>query len=255
MANYNAVMETQQALEANLMKKFADLESQLKASAPRSGITLHRLQEEISEFKTHVWTILNLLRHQIAEIAKTVEVSEMRHRRKYLLINGVSEDIAESLPESVAKLFEDKLGICGFSSNKFKACHRLGTVSDSGKCRPVLVRFADSSDRSLVWRKKTSFKGTPYVLSEFLTRQRQALFVQARQLFGMRNCWTADGAIIVKLADGSKRRVLTEDDLKDIPSPEKPDDCNKPSSQSTSPVPAAHSDQQLKSKRAARYKK
>ncbi|XP_072934810.1 uncharacterized protein [Epargyreus clarus] len=182
MANYNAVMETQQALEANLMQKFADLESQLKASAPRSGITLHRLQEEISDFKTHVWTILNLLRHQIGEIARTVEVGEMRHRRKYLLVSGVSEDLEESLPEFIAKLFHDKLGVCGFTSNKFKGCHRLGTVSD-GKCRPVLVRFADSADRSSVWRKKTAFKGTPYVLSEFLTRKRQSLFIQARQRF------------------------------------------------------------------------
>lgn len=254
MANYNAVMETQQALEANLMKKFADLESQLKAAAPRSGITLHRLQEEISDFKTHVWTILNLLRHQISEIAKTVEVSEMRHRRKYLLISGVPEDLEGSLPEFIAKLFHDKLDICDFASNKFKGCHRLGKISD-GKCRPVLVRFADSSDRSSVWRKKTAFKGTPYVLSEFLTRQRQSLFMQARERFGMRNCWTADGNIIVKLPDGSKRRVFMEDDFKDIPLSEKTDDRNQPGSRSPSPAPAAHSDQLIKPKRAVRYKK
>lgn len=237
-----------------MMKKFADLESQLKASsAPRSGLTLQRLQEEISEFKTHVWSILNLLRQQISEIARSVEVSEMRHRRKYLLVSGIPEDI-EELPVYVAKLFNSKLGVPDISCDKLNICHRLGILSE-GKCRPVLVRFSEYSDKSSVWKKKTAFKGTSYVVSEFLTRRRQSLFLQARQHFGMKNCWTADGIIMVKLSDGSRHRIFEEEDLKGIiaSASDLRDAQVQPGTRSPSPAPAV--DQHLKSKRAARCKK
>lgn len=237
-----------------MMKKFADLESQLKASsAPRSGLTLHRLQEEISEFKTHVWSILNLLRQQISEIARIVEVGEMRHRRKYLLVSGIPEDV-EELPVYVAQLFNNKLGIPDITCDKFKICHRLGALSE-GKCRPVLVRFSDYSTKSSVWKKKTALKGTSFVVSEFLTRRRQSLFLQARQRFGMKNCWTADGIIMVKLSDGSRHRIFEEKDFKGIIALacDLHDAQEQPGTRSPSPAPAA--DQHLKSKRAARYKK
>lgn len=79
--------------------------------------------------------------------------------------------------------------------------------------RPILLRFKDIAMRKLVWRAKTKLKGTSYVLSEFLTRQRQATFAAARKLFGVRSVWTVDGNINIKLPDGKRRRVLSHEDV------------------------------------------
>lgn len=254
MANYAVVLETQQALETTIQKRFADLESQLKNSTSQSGMTLNRLHEEVSDFKTHIWAILNLLRQQIYEISRIVEVGEMRHRKKYLLVSGVPENIDGSLPVHIAKLFNDKLGLRDIASHKFVSCHRLGASSD-GKCRPVLVRFVDPSDRIAIWKKKTAFKGSPYVVSEFLTRARQALFMQARQQFGMRNCWTADGIIIVKSSDGSKRRIFTEEDLNGIANKDEQQDNDRPATRSPSPTAGNHSNHTTRPKRVVKHKK
>lgn len=43
-------------------------------------------------------------------------------------------------------------------------------------------------------------QGDQFAISEFLTPQRQELFTQSRKVFGMRNCWSLDGNIHVKLS-------------------------------------------------------
>ncbi|XP_028174356.1 uncharacterized protein LOC114362963 [Ostrinia furnacalis] len=98
------------------------------------------------------------------------------------------------------------------TASQFSACHRLGTASKD-RTRPILVRFADHPTKTAVWRKKTALKGTPTVLSEFLTRRRQQLFIEARKRFGITNCWTLDGNIYAKLPDGTRRHIHSEGDL------------------------------------------
>lgn len=253
MANINTILETQHAIEATFLKKFSEFESKFKAAEPKSTTTLNRLHEEFNEFKTHVWTLLNFLREQVTEISKAVDVIEMRHRRKFLLLSGVPEE-TEDLPVYIANLFNEKLGICDLASTHLKACHRLGSVAE-GKCRTILVRFADLSYRAAVWRKKAGFKGTPFVLSEFLTRQRQSLFVLARKKLGMKNCWTMGGNIVAKLPDGSRRHIYSVQDLDNI---QVDDDLliDEMQTKLSSPTPAAavHSAQYLKTKRTVRKK-
>lgn len=251
MANFNEVMETQRSLEATLLKRMNEFEIQLQTTAPHTSNSVTHLTEEFSEFKSQVWSLLKLLRQQIAGLATAIDVIEMRHRRKYLLFSGVSEDIKDELPDFIAKLIRDKLGMPHSTLENLRKCHRLGRHSGE-KPRPVLVRYADQSLRAEIWRKKVAFKGTPYTVSEFLTRHRQSLFLQARQRFGMKRCWTMDGNVIVKLKDGSRRRLLRDSDLSELAGTE---DEERPAKQMASQTTAASPERPTKIKRAARVKK
>lgn len=250
MANIAAVMETQQALEARLFKKMSELEAQLKATPPQQDNSLTRLREDLHDFKSHMLSVLKLLREQISGLCKSVDDLEMRHRRKYILVGGVPESHNNDLPEFVVDLFNSKLGL-DISMDRLAACHRLGSIID-GKCRPVLVRFTERSLRSTVWSKKTALKGTPHTLSEFLTRTRQTVFLNARKRFGIRRCWTMDGNVILKMKDGSRQRLHTPEDLAAIPETEDEPDhpqAPAPSASATSP------ESRIRTKRTARGKK
>ncbi|KAM3955542.1 uncharacterized protein ACR2FA_001604 [Aphomia sociella] len=212
MANYADILETQHTLEATVLNKMSHFEAQLKAKMPHPGVSLLKIQEEFQDFKVQVYSIIKLLQQQITGTSKVLDDIEMRHRRKYLLLSGVSEDVNPNLSQFIVQTLHDKLGISGLTKEKITACHRLGKFME-GKCRPVLLRFSELALKSEVWRRKTSFKGTPYAVSEFLTRQRQLIFVEARKRLGMRKCWTTDGNVIAKLSDGSIKRIFKREDL------------------------------------------
>lgn len=196
------------------MKRITDFESALKSASPQSN-TVEQLREDFHNFKEQIWSIIILLRQQISELNNTVDNLEMRYRRKYLLIGGVPEEPQQNLSTTVLSILKNKLGLGAVTSSDITDCHRLGKPTDK-RIRPVLVRFANVSLKSEAWKKKTHFKGTPYVLSEFLTRRRQSLFMITRKRFGISNCWTRDGVIIVKLPDGRYKKIDTEEELSQL---------------------------------------
>lgn len=241
MSSIADIAETQHLAITSLNQRMADFEEHLKASSP--GADLSGLHRDFSAFKEHVRSVLSALQLQIAEVSKSVDVIEMRHRRKYLLLGGVPEKPDEKLPESVVSILQSKLGITDLSPSSVTVCHRLGTASD-GHSRPVLLRFADSAIRGQIWKTKTKLKGSSYVVSEFLTRQRQSAFTTARKLFGVTNVWTMDGNINVKPPNGKRRRVFSVEEAialgaehgKSLDQVVPPD--SNPGSISTSPVQA-----------------
>ncbi|CAH1286855.1 unnamed protein product [Chrysodeixis includens] len=95
------------------------------------------------------------------------------------------------------------------------ACHRIGARTDAHH-HPILVWFTSAADRSVVWNAKTMRRGSLISIKEFLTRPRQTVFAKARQHFGMRACWTQDGMVIVKTAEGSRQKVATMDELESL---------------------------------------
>ncbi|CAG9786990.1 unnamed protein product [Diatraea saccharalis] len=196
------------------VEKMNELEQRWKATPAQADGSHARLQEEFQEFKTETLSVLQLLRYQISGLCRCIDDIEMRHRRKYLLVGSVAED-SNDLPKSIVSIFVNKMGLA-LSQDKLSACHRLGNAAE-GRCRPVLVRFTDLTLRAAVWKKKTALKGTPHTISEFLTRQRRDVFINARKRFGIRRCWTMDGNVIVKLKNGSRQRIFTDCDLSALP--------------------------------------
>ncbi|KAF9796052.1 hypothetical protein SFRURICE_006831, partial [Spodoptera frugiperda] len=85
--------------------------------------------------------------------------------------------------------------------------HRLG-VCNKDRSRPILVPFPTLEIKASVWRAKTGLRRFEVSVQECLTRSSQELFVRARRHFGICVCWTQDGNIFLKTADGAKYKVI-----------------------------------------------
>ncbi|KAH9642473.1 hypothetical protein HF086_007605 [Spodoptera exigua] len=210
MTTINDIAETQRIAIASLNQRMADFEAHLKASSP--GADLSGLTKDFSTFKEHVWNVFTVLQNQIAEFSQSIDVIEMRHRKKFLLLGGVQEETDERPTDVVVSILQKHLGLPDIAPSSLQVCHRMGSASE-GRPRPILIRFLDSAYKNQVWNTKTKLKGTSYVLSEFLTRRRQSAFSAARKLFGVNNVWTMDGSINIKLPDGKRRRVYSSEEV------------------------------------------
>lgn len=70
--------------------------------------------------------------------------------------------------------------------------------------------------RQLVWDSKKTLKGTGITISEFLTQARHRVFAAARKHFGMPNCWSMEGKIVIICPDKSRRKIETASELQDL---------------------------------------
>ncbi|XP_045771487.1 uncharacterized protein LOC123876708 [Maniola jurtina] len=189
-------------------------------SAPTTS-TNASLAAEFSSFRTFVLSAMNTLQRQVEFLGTEVDRLETRRRRKMLLVHGVSEEKSEDVTSRVCNVVGEHLGVTGLSVSSIKSSHRLGRPSDK-KPRPIVVKFADATLRDKVWFSKTGFKGSGITVSEFLTRSRHDVFMEARQRFGVNKCWTRDGCIHIIAPDGSRHRAECKADLQCIPQSSKP---------------------------------
>lgn len=211
MSQLDDILSAQKSLEDSFIRKMGELEAQIQSAGPAKD-TVARVAEEFRTFRELIFGMLGLLRRQISECAKQVDVLETRHRRKALIFQGIAEVEGEVSGTIILDVVNRKLGLNGVNASSIKACHRLG-VANKDHHRPILVRFASYDDRSAVWRAKTGLKGSSISVKEFLTKTRQSVFVKARQHFSMRSCWTQDGVIVVKTADGIKHKMTSLEEL------------------------------------------
>lgn len=164
-----------------------------------------KLMSDFTTFRSFVLSSLKMLQSQVELLFGVCDKVEMQSRKKILLLHGVPEGSNEQCNKTATDIFVSKLCLPNIT---FKRCHRLGK-SKTSKPRAILIKFHDSSDKSKVWYAKTKLKGTGYTLSEFLTPARRSTFMTARQRFGITNCWTKDGLIIVRGQDGSLHHVTS----------------------------------------------
>lgn len=176
--------------------------------------TVKSLSADYLAFKTIVWKTLGMLKSQLQLIVDSQDRLETHSRRKVLLVHGVPEASDEDLPQKILSMLHDKLKLTAVSTESIEVCHRLGVKKD--KDRPVLVRFVNMQHRSSVWKAKTALKGTKTSVSEFLTKSRQDVFVAARKHFGVTDCWTSDGIIVILLPDKSRKKVQSMSELQPL---------------------------------------
>ncbi|CAK1546417.1 unnamed protein product [Leptosia nina] len=133
-----------------------------------------------------------------------------------LLLHGVPESNNEDVPQVVSKILTETLLVPDASKDALNRCHRMGSTAKNNKPRPIVIKFIDVALRDRVWFKKTSLKGSDITMSEFLIKSRRDLFLAAREQFGISKCWTSGGSIRIITPGGSRVRVETEADLKDL---------------------------------------
>lgn len=201
-------------LSVNFTQRMEAFESQLQKGSTATHTTA-TLAADFSVFKNFICEALRALQDQLHLVTRTTDHLEMRSRRKILLFHGVTEENHEEVGSLVTSMVVNKLKFAGFQTTDIQRCHRLGKLSSSsgGKPRPILLKLRDTAMRNNIWYAKTNLKGTGITISEFLTKARHDLFMQARKQLGVSKCWTRDGTVYALAADGAKIRLDSSEDL------------------------------------------
>lgn len=196
------------------MKEYEEKLQKVTPASSQPHPDIVTLSQDFQNFKTYVWKTLSLFKSHIELSSLAFERHEAYLRKKVLLFHGVPEKPSENLRVTIANILNSHMNLSDVSVKDLQVCHRLGVGRD--KLRPVLVRFYDIQKRHLVWDNKTSLKGSGITISEFLTISRHNTFLKARKHFGLKNCWTSDGKIIILLPDKRRCKVETTSELQDL---------------------------------------
>ncbi|XP_052745768.1 uncharacterized protein LOC128199597 [Bicyclus anynana] len=214
-------------LHSQLSKNMEQIISQFKSRMDNFDTALEQSKSSCSKvhdlvslsadytiFKELMWKTLAMLQQQVQLLTAGFDKHEMHSRRTVLLFHGVPEDDSENTESKISRLIHNHLKLPCIDDACIEACHRLGVKKD--RHRPILVRFSNMKHKSSVWNAKTALKGSGVTMSEFLTKPRQETFVAARKHFGIKNCWSSDGVIIVALPDKTRTRMVSLSELQQI---------------------------------------
>lgn len=200
-------LEDLERLFATRMREYDEKLIQITSGTAPIHADLTSLSSEFNDFKSFVWQTLSNMKTQFELLTLGLDRQETSMRRKVLLIHGLPEKPNEQLQETVLEMFGTQMKIPDIGRHHIKACHRLGNRAAERKPRPVLVRFINMEQRLAVWGSKTSLKRTGITLSEFLTKLRHRVFVSTRKHFGINNCWSAEGKIVVITPDRNRKKI------------------------------------------------
>lgn len=204
------------------MAEYDEKINKLASSSSIGVVDINSLSQDFTNFKNLVWKALSLIKNQTELLSLSVERHEGFLRRNVLLVHGIPEDHHETLMSKVTSIIKNQMSIADFSNGSIEVCHRLGI--HKGKARPVLIRFRELHQKELVWANKTALKGSGLTISEFLTKSKHHLFMEARKVFGVNKCWSSNSKIIVLLPDKNRVTIEQMDDLHRLilkhPSPE-----------------------------------
>ena len=105
--------------------------------------------------------------------------NENYSRRKNIIIRGIAENEINIICEEEARTFIcEKLNLSKetVAAMDIVRCHRMGGL-DSKRCggryeqkRPLIVRFGNFKDKSVVWYKRFELAGREFSLSESYSR-------------------------------------------------------------------------------------
>lgn len=146
-----------------------------------------------------------LVKQKILHHDKEMDALEQYGRRNCLVLHGVAESEGENTDAVFVDTVSSRIGV-NIEQRDLDRSHRLGKPNADGRPRPIIAKFARYNVRSNVFANKKRLKGSNVMLTESLTRHRVIVFNEARNRYGNRNVWTADGEIYAK-DKGKKERI------------------------------------------------
>src|SRR5215813_10937148 len=169
---------------------------------------VQQLQEEIKKKDEEIRSL-----HQKID-SRTDDISQYQ-RRNCLRFFGIEESRHENCEQLVLDIASKQLKV-NLDIEDLDRCHRTGRNSNSGRPRPIIVKFVSYRKRSAIFKEKSKLKGTNITIREDLTKHRLNLLQNAISLYGTKNVWTYDGRIIIKTPDGTKHTVISDSDLNEL---------------------------------------
>lgn len=216
MTTAKDILEKQMSIESMITSRLNDFEKKLNAStSSEQKPELVDLARDFASFKEMVVGVLRLLQDQVTSLAGRVEEMDCLSRRNALLFSGVEENDGEDPEALITHIVSGKMGLADFDRSQIQHCVRIG-VKNPKRSRPILVKLAGISVKASIWGRKTQLKSSGIVVGEFLTKSRQEFYARARRHFGVNACWTMNGAVFIKLADGNKVRIVSAVQLDEL---------------------------------------
>ncbi|KAJ8707935.1 hypothetical protein PYW08_010301 [Mythimna loreyi] len=212
---YSKLSNCVEDLSATFAARMSQYEEDLKnASGEASHKTVASLAKDFIDFKSLVWKALSSLKSQMEWLVVGLDRHEMASRGKVLLLHGLSEGKDADPGAVFLGILSERLKMKEVTLKDITACHRLG--SNLSKPRPLLVRFESRIVRNEVWRNKTKLKGSGLSFSEFLTKPRHEVFMNARKHFGIHKCWTSEGKIVIQVTGGMRRKIESASEYREL---------------------------------------
>uniref|UniRef100_A0A8D9AYW8 Uncharacterized protein n=1 Tax=Cacopsylla melanoneura TaxID=428564 RepID=A0A8D9AYW8_9HEMI len=212
MANQEELMKISEKVDKQMQEFNQALLSIKKSLKPGDSnpalVSLGLLEMAFNSFRDYVQGEFGSLGKRMANIEVNQDAAEAYSRRNCLLLFGLKEDAKneEEVEKLVLQVFQSKLQL-DIQMGDIDRAHRLGRVKDAGKPRPIIVKFVSYRARRLCFSNKSKLKGEQISIGESLTKKRLAILNKARDTYGVVNCWTSDGKILVKEeVDGVPRR-------------------------------------------------
>ncbi|KAJ8709376.1 hypothetical protein PYW07_009202 [Mythimna separata] len=203
---YSKLSSSMEELSSTFAARMARYEEDLKnASGDGSHKSVSSLSKDFTEFRSLIWKTLGALKSRMELLVVGLDRHEMASRGKVLLLHGLSENKETSPVTNFLGVMSEHLKVVNVTPTDITACHRLGT--NTSKPRPLLVRFESRIVRNEVWRNKSKLKGSGLTLSEFLTKPRHEIFMNARKQYGIHKCWTSDGKVIIQVSDKTRKKI------------------------------------------------
>ena len=208
------LLKSMNELSSMFSSRMGVFEKSLSQPSSAPTPTLKALTVDFNTFKAFVWKTLSLLKSQVELVVLNMDRLEAQSRRKVLLLHGIKEESDDDILNKTLEILSRHMKLSDVKSTYIESCHRLGAKKDTA--RPVIVRFSNLQIRSSVWKAKSALKGTKITITEFLTKSRQEVFIAARKHFGIRNCWSADGMIVILLSSKSRVKISSLSELKKL---------------------------------------
>lgn len=166
---------------------------------------ISQLETEISNLKLKIDSSTPENDNIVSEhkkVAKKLESVQQHSKMNNIRLMGVKETDGENISDRVLAMFRDKLNInC---DGQIQTIFRVGKKSGE-RPRHVIVAFKDIDSKINVYKRKSHFKGTPYVLKEDLTPERVKIVQDASTKYGFKNVWTFNGNIFAKTDNGVEK--------------------------------------------------
>ena len=162
-----------------------------------------RLAEKDAEIKE--------LKERTLKLETKLDEMEQYGRRNSVRISGVAENI------NITSFVQEKLNID--ISNHTDRYHPVGKPRQDGKPRPLLLKLTSHAVKTAIMQKRSQLRGTGCYINEDLTRLRNEIAYNCRlQKKGkkIKDTWTRDGCIFVKLTNDHIKRIATYSELKEL---------------------------------------
>lgn len=144
-----------------------------------------------------------------------VEDLESYNRKENLLIHGIPYSPNEDTTNLVVQSVKENLGL-NILSTDISVSHRLGRRNDRQRPPPIIARFVRRRVRDDIMHNRAKLKGKGLVITDHLSPRKAALLAKTAPLVRegrIKQSWSYDGQIWIKLLNEQKIRISTEEDL------------------------------------------